>query len=102
MYHLFYFTVLLTLQSDRSLHMTHIICRLCCALAHIEEGFSKQSSVLVYIFYQVCAPGMVCGIVSGTCMCKTLYHTSCPTSVPTMVYGLWNVPLFKDLIKLLW
>ena len=53
---IYFITLLLALQSDQSLHMTHnVICRLCCALAHIEAGLPWERSVLVYIFYEICA-----------------------------------------------
>ena len=40
-----------------------------------------QTKLSFSIFYQVCASGMVCGRVCG--VCKILYHTTYPTSVPS-------------------
>ena len=42
------------------------------------------------VWNQVCASGMVCGIVNG--MCKILYHTTYSTSVPyqLMPYMPWS------------
>ena len=79
-----FITLLLALQSDQSLHMTHVICRilLCTGsilLVHWLLRRVLQTKLSFSIFYQVCASGMVCGKVCG--MCKILYHTTYPTSV---------------------
>ena len=52
--------------------------------------FQAKLSFSIYIFYRVCASGMACGIVSD--MCKVLYHTTYPTSVPyqLMPYIPWS------------
>ena len=80
-----FITLLLTLQSDQSLHMTHVICRilLCTGSILLVHWFLLrrvlQTKLSFSIFYQVCASGMVCGKVCG--ICKILYHTTYPTSV---------------------
>ena len=88
MYHLLHCTSH-TLVWSKSPHDTHHLYTLLCTGSYW-EGFYKQSSVLVYIFYEVCASGMVCGIISG--MCKILYRTTYPTSVPyqLMPYMPWS------------
>ena len=67
MYHLFYYTVLLTLQSDQRLHMTHMsFVGFVVALAHMRRVFQAKLSFGIYLLsLSICASGMVCGIVSG-------------------------------------
>ena len=83
--------------------MTHIICRLCCALAHIEKGFPNKAQFW-YIFFikfvHLEIFGMVYGIVSG--MCKILYHTTYPTStIPVnSIYALVMVVVVLPVLEL--
>ena len=57
----------------------------------LRRVFQAKLSFSIYLSsFRASASGMVCGIVSG--MCKILYHTTYPTSVPyqLMPYMPWS------------